>query len=662
MYVFDIETNAIRFQDPDWWLSLETIHCLAIICRTTGKRYLFRDTDPASVDGTIEDGLRLLMDATHNGVYIGGQNVHGFDIPALQYAYPWFKPDRNFVRDSLVESEMWYPSDDMKKLDFAAERKRGKGKWIEQRLFGRHSVEAWGARLGCPKDDFSKRMKALGLDPWGELPDEYAKEREDYCVQDVVTNIKMFDYFEEKFDYEAGKLAVWLENRVAPILLRQKQWGVAFDVQAAGKLHAKLEKRSAELATELREKYFSPFYMRDGKAVVPKKTLNYKDKLRPDLTAGATYTKVKLKEFNPGSRQHIYTRLMRLYKWKPTTLTDSGEPKVDETVLQSLNYPPCPLLIEYLTVEKRLGQLVSGNEAWLKHERDGRIHGTVKQNGTRTTRASHVKPNLGQVPKPKDHVPYGKECRALFGASKGRKQVGSDLSGIELRALGHYLARYDGGAYALESVEGDVHERAREATDFNSRDNVKTAEYAFLYGAQNPKLGTIVLDDMTPEQRKELGRVTPQVLAKLGGSLRTKLQRGIKGLEPLVKACEKAYERGWMRALDGRKISVPAKHSALNTLLQHLGGELSKVWMVLVDDALIAEGYNPANQWYVTEDFQAIQILYVHDELQYDAVASIAEHVGQICVEQSTLAGEFLNLRVRVDATYQIGNNWCETH
>lgn len=50
---------------------------------------------------------------------------------------------------------------------------------------------------------------------------------------------------------------------------------------------------------------------------------------------------------------------------------------------------------------------------------------------------AHNKPNLAQVPS-------GPEFRRLFTATPGQVMVGADLSGIELRMLAHYLARYDG--------------------------------------------------------------------------------------------------------------------------------------------------------------------------------------------------------------------------
>ena len=36
--------------------------------------------------------------------------------------------------------------------------------------------------------------------------------------------------------------------------------------------------------------------------------------------------------------------------------------------------------------------------------------------------------------------------------------VGADLSGIELRMLAHYLAKYDAGRYADVLLNGDIHQ------------------------------------------------------------------------------------------------------------------------------------------------------------------------------------------------------------
>jgi DNA polymerase-1 len=85
-------------------------------------------------------------------------------------------------------------------------------------------------------------------------------------------------------------------------------------------------------------------------------------------------------------------------------------------VLSRLPYPEAKLLADYFTVLKRIGQLSTGKEAWLKHvDADGRIRCSVTTNGAYTGRMTHAYPNLAQVPATRS--PYGHECRALFVAA-----------------------------------------------------------------------------------------------------------------------------------------------------------------------------------------------------------------------------------------------------
>ena len=89
-------------------------------------------------------------------------------------------------------------------------------------------------------------------------------------------------------------------------------------------------------------------------------------------------------------------------------------------------------------------------------------------------------------------VPYGSDCRALFTVSPGNKLVGVDVSGLELRCLAHYMARYDGGSYAETVVHGDIHSANQAAAGLPSRSQAKTFIYGFLYGAGAEKIGNIV--------------------------------------------------------------------------------------------------------------------------------------------------------------------------
>ena len=135
-------------------------------------------------------------------------------------------------------------------------------------------------------------------------------------------------------------------------------------------------------------------------------------------------------------------------------------------------------------VQKRISQLAEGSQAWLKCvTKEGTIHGRVKTQGPVTARASHMHPNLAQVPSVR--VPFGKECRELFYAPRNQIFVGADLSGLELRCLAHYMGRFDGGEYTQKLLEGDIHTINQKAAGLETRDQAKKFIYGFLYGAGN---------------------------------------------------------------------------------------------------------------------------------------------------------------------------------
>jgi DNA polymerase-1 len=225
--------------------------------------------------------------------------------------------------------------------------------------------------------------------------------------------------------------------------------------------------------------------------------------------AGATLTKVKLTEFNPKSTQHIASRLIAVRGWKPAEFTPEGHPKVDDGIISKLPYPEAPLVGEYLMVQKRIGQLAEGKEAWLKRVKAGRIHGGVLTCGTITRRCAHIAPNIAQAVKV--GKPYGFEFRSLFMASAGFILVGCDADSLELRMLGGYMAPYDGGAYIDVILKGNkangtdmhcVNARAIgldpaklypvDGIELSGREIAKVWFYAMIYGSGPENLGWIM--------------------------------------------------------------------------------------------------------------------------------------------------------------------------
>lgn len=526
------------------------------------------------------------------------------------------------------------------------------------RLIGSHSLEAWGFRLGKLKGDFGKK------NDWSH----WTPEMQSYCEQDVEVGADLFHFIEAQ---QYSEVAIQLEHDFAAIIYKMEQRGFAFDLKGATELYGKLVKRREELYSELQR-------------VFPPKTVEWE-------TPKKKQKRSKVVPFSPASRKQVAERLMEL-GWKPTKKTEGGAPAVDEQVLEHLPYPEAKPLAEYFLIQKRIGQLAEGSQAWIKSEKNGRVYHRVVTNGTVTGRCTHHSFNITQVPKVTS--PYGPECRALFTATPGMKLVGADASGLELRCLAHYLARYDGGEYAKTVCEGDIHSLHRDAFGLpptkEGRDNGKTATYGHLYGGQEEVVGAALkkLSDEHEAKAQQIevppaaikrmakrGPVTPDRIAnwKRGRYGKNRIMSGIKGFQQLVddvmdrafgpvvsvtptgrKIRDKSKGRGYLVGLDGRKLKVRSEHSCLNTLLQSAGAILMKKAVVLWYEELIARGY----QW--DKDFGLCSSN--HDEVQADARPEIAEEVGQVFVDSIVRAGQHFKFRCPVTGTFAVGDNWKETH
>lgn len=412
---------------------------------------------------------------------------------------------------------------------------------------------------------------------------------------------------------------VALEHKVAQILTDQEIHGWYFDEPAAWKLESTLRQELESLTEVLRDRH--PLVK--GSEFTPKranKTSGYVE--------GATFS--RLKEFNPTSRDHIAWVMETHYNWKPTQFTDKGKATIDEVVLKDIGTPIALQFFRCLELTKQLGMLSEGINAWLKLVKNNRIHHHCSV-ATNTHRCAHRKPNLAQVPSDADF-------RKLFRASPDMCMVGADLAGIELRLLAHYLARYDGGRYADVLLNGDIHQENADKIGI-SRRLVKTVTYAFLYGAGDQKIGLSYDQGLSQNEARKKGK-----------EIRQAYMDAIPGLEKLVNATKKAAERGYVRSIDDRRISVDSGHKALNYLLQSGAGVIAKRWMVLTHESIIRA------------DIKANQLAFIHDELQFETQDQYVNDLKFSLLWAAQSAGEYYNLRIPIAAEAKSGSNWSEVH
>jgi len=321
--VCDLESNGLLDQ-------LTTIHCLAIHSLDDGAVLSCAD-QPGYVP--IAEGLRIVQAAErsywHNGI--------NFDIPALRKVYPSFTLDESKVRDTLLMARLRFAH--IKESDF----KRWRQHKLPGNLIGRHSLEAWGYRLGLRKGDYGKSTD------WAV----WTPEMSAYCVGDIAVTVKLVNMLRQQ---KISPEAIDTEHQLGWYLAQQERNGVPFDMAKATTLAATLAGRRAELESILADVFGS--WEVDCKPFTPKRdnrTLGYKK--------GVPVIKKKTITFNPKSRQHIANRLTALYGWQPTEFTESGEPEMNDATLKGLDFPALPELVECLLVSKRLGQLSEGKQA-----------------------------------------------------------------------------------------------------------------------------------------------------------------------------------------------------------------------------------------------------------------------------------------------------------
>jgi DNA polymerase I len=594
------------------------LHCLVAYNPETDELFRFN-----SQSNNLEEGLKLLESAD----VIVGHNAIGFDVPVLQKLYPSFTPKT--VRDTLIYTRFMFA--DLKERDF---HRLNKDSTFPKNLIGSHSLKAWGFRLGIHKGEFKENNSFENWSP----------EMEEYCVQDVMVTRRLWQLIK---DQNPDDRATELEHTFATLIYGQEKNGIMFDVAKANALYATLAKKRIDIEQNL-QRIFEPRV-----EIMKKRHYLFFDKVFASKGEATAYAKAWAKDqlmtqkdalalikdgephrkkipFNCGSRDEIAQRFKDKYGWEPTEFTPDGKPKMDESILSQLDFPEAAPLLEYLTVQKRIGQLAEGKEAWIKLERSGRIHGRVNTNGAVTGRCTHSKPNLAQVPAVR--AVYGTECRELFTVPRGHKMVGCDASGLELRCLAHYMAKWDNGAYATELLEGDIHTANQTAAGLPTRDNAKTFIYAFLYGAGDAKIGSII------GKGQDAGR-----------QLRENFLKKTPALKYLKEAVEKASSRGWLVGLDGRHLPIRSQHAALNTLLQSAGALVMKKAA-----CFLWEGYRGVFPWKFVAN--------IHDEWQIEVSEDNAPLIGSASVQAIKGSGEYFNFRCPLDGEFRIGNNWAETH
>ena len=524
----------------------------------------------------------------HNGI--------AFDVPVLERLLGVVFDDGNYnviqIEDTLVMSQ----------LD-------------EPRREGGHSLANWGEILGFEKGEH---------DDWSKFSDEMLE----YCKKDVEITTKVYRLMLQK---GLSKDALQLEYATKEHCSLQERNGWKFDQRGAMDVLQQINEDLRKVEEEVHKK-FVPLPVWKSKTPVKNKfkkdhtrTKGYQAEvdLQCHTNEKGDYGYYSYPELNLGSRQQVGRHLVH-YGWKPTVFTATGKPKVDESTLKDVDIPEAKLIARYLMLQKRQGQVNS----WLDEYNDdtGRIHARVHTMGTVTHRMSSSNPNLQQVTA--SGKEYGSEMRALFTVPEDKVLVGADLSGLELRCLAHYMKD---DKYTKALLTEDIHTVNQKSAGLETRDESKRFIYAFLYGAGDFLIGKIVGGGI-----------------KEGKEVKAKFLENTPALKKLRASVGRASNKGYLKALDGRRVLVRSEHASLNFLLQSAGAIISKrAWEIF---------------HILADEFDYKQLGVIHDEIQIECSPEDAEAIGYLIVDAMKTTTEYYKLNCPITGTFKIGRNWNDTH
>ena len=351
--------------------------------------------------------------------------------------------------------------------------------------------------------------------------------------------------------------------------------------------------------------------------------------------------------FNLGSPKQLGEILFNRLELPVLKKTPKGAPSTAEDVLAelALGYPLPAVLMEYRSLSK-LKSTYTDKLPEMIDSKTGRVHTSYHQAVTATGRLSSSDPNLQNIP---IRTEEGRRIRQAFIAADGCKIVAADYSQIELRIMAHLSQ--DAGLLGAFAEGLDVHSATAAevfGVDINQvsgdqRRKAKAINFGLIYGMSAFGLG----------KQLGLGRNEAQEYIDLY------FDRYPGVADYMARTRSLAHEKGYVETLRGRRLYLPeinarnrqrqqaAERTAINAPMQGTAADMIKLAMLAVDE------------WLDEDQVPARMIMQVHDELVFEADASVIE---EVCTRVSDLMSGVGLLDVPLVVDVGVGNNWDEAH
>lgn len=400
------------------------------------------------------------------------------------------------------------------------------------------------------------------------------------------------------------KLYEQIDLPLAPVLARMEATGVLVDKEALGQISSKAQDEIGRLEKTIYE--LAGFEFKIGSPVQLAEVLFDRLNLQPPRRSRAK---------TRSTSAEVLEELALIHDLPKRILEYRELAKVKSTYADAL-----PKLI---------------------HPSTGRLHTRFSQTGTATGRLSSSNPNLQNIPV---RTALGREIRAAFVASPGRRLFSADYSQIELRILAH-LSEDPVLVDAFRTGE-DIHSRTaqevfgvgRLAQTPEHRRVAKVINFGVIYGLSAFGLA------------QELGIDTKEA-AKFIGAYFDRYSGVKKFLDAQIAEVRKT---GFTKSMFGRTRPIPeinspqpalrnfAERTAMNTPMQGAAADLIKLAMVEIDRCL-------------DSGFKSRMILQVHDELLFEAPEDELSQLTELVKEVMEGVHKF---SVPLLVETKTGHNW----
>ena len=623
------------------------VHCGVFIDVDTEKVYEFRPDQ-------IQDMLAFMDKADclvfHNG-YV-------YDYPVVKKLYNYEYKGRKV--DTIVLSRLLYPD-------------RVSPQGVRA---GPHSVESWGHTFGRHKPE---------NEDWSVFT-EHMLHR---CKEDAFIQLQLYRLCAKKARLDRWPKSTFkLTNKLFDILALQEQVGWPVDTKRLQRNIDLLQKwinnidkvLTPKLPLVLEKPYGESYVKKPFKQdrTLAKIALNWFPDPWSKYVSGP-FSRIEFRRVNLASQQELKNFLLS-EGWIPKEYNYKKDPITKRPMKDENNnlIPSSPKLNgddPFDGITGGLGRLAAKRvqcasrkailEGWQSNIRVGSVlsptgSDTLSQRITgiaNTGRLTHS----GIVNVPGTGAFFGKQMRSVFVAPKGYVIVGTDSAGCQNRML---AGRVGDPNFTEILVNGDkekgtsihqVNQKAiKEVAGYEVTYKVsKNLNYAFMFGALDKKLGSMVHEGATAgaKIREALLSVSPG-FKRLVDELQSEWR---KTATPFINDWGRPDLRnGYVRGADGRPIKIKAEKDVLVYVLQSDEAILMQYALCFLYKWLTDKGWEHGREFMFVAN--------IHDEYQCLVREDLVQEYVPLANKSITHAGVFLNMKCPHVGDSDVGTDWSQTH